>query len=988
MSEDEASAPGDRTPFEAIFDEQRARWDAGERPKIEEFLERFPILRQSNEALVDLIYHEFVIRRSLGESPDPAEYLNRFPAWSNVLLGQFAVDDAMRSGNRETVCTTDDEGATLGAADSRPANTNAATPAAPRPIDGYDVLEELGRGGMGIVYRALERRLNRIVAIKTISESAFASPAQRRRFLAEAEVIARLRHPHIIPIHAIGEHEGRPYFSLEFAESGSLAQRLAQGPMTVRQAAELVEVLARAVDAAHQAGIIHRDLKPSNVLLAADGTPKIADFGLAKLLGDDSAHTVTGEVLGTPSFMAPEQAEGHSHQVGPAADIYALGAILYQALTGRPPFLGASAMETMRLVVSTDVVPPRQQRPDVPRDLETIVLKCLEKEPRRRYSGAAALADDLHRFRERRPIAARPVGPMGRLWRWGRRSPALAASAAALLLTFLFGTPALSVLWLQARAERDRAERSRDRAIHAVGLLLQTGDEGMLSEELRPYRKALIDAGIRESLALVRELEGDPRAEYQRVDAYETLARVQLESGDRSAAVETTRKAIALGERLAARDPKDNLARWRISVSLHRASTILPDEAERLAAARRSSEVQRSIAAGVGPVDEDPLPLVAMNEYNTGDLYYNKGQRAEAIAAFLAARATIDQAIVAGNRTPTVLALAGRIQLYLCRTLGTARDAEALAAGRGAESIFQDLVREHPDRSEYALQLSLAQDELGRHFLDSGRPAEAIRSFEAVRRTRKDLAAHHGKLVSKMAEIQELIAAADINLREAYASDDLARYAAASRELAAEAHEICEKLSLFHPLSWNSSIAHALTSYALADYQAEDGRIPDLELILKAERIWVGLYRQAPTNPMFRGHLVIVRQRLAEELVQRGRVEEAASWSRHSLETASGDPEILYSVAATYAGDAGTTGAYPTRRNAEQDRQRRRRFVAAAVDMLRRAVAAGFKDVARLRGDSAFDAIRSEHAFTLVLADIAFPADPFTPPAPASQPRR
>jgi eukaryotic-like serine/threonine-protein kinase len=415
--------------LDAVLNEQRARWNCGDRLGVEEYLSRYPGLRDDSEAVLDLIYQEFLLRRELGEAPRPEEYIERFPGSSEALIRQFAVDDMMRpienpKGDVGHLAQT----TTTIVGNAKPEGHESSV-----SISGYEILATLGRGGMGIVYKARDNSLGRIVAIKTIDDIQHASQDQRDRFMDEARAIARLKHPHIIPIHAIGDDGGRPYFSLEFAEGGSLAQRLAEGPMASAEAAALVETLARAVHAAHQAGIVHRDLKPSNVLLTSDQIPKIADFGLAKLLDADSARTLSGQTLGTPSFMSPEQAEGHSHEVGPSADIYSLGAILYQTLTGRPPFLGGSAMETMKQVVSTEVVPPSRLRPDVARDLETICLKCLEKAPRNRYPNAQALADDLRRFQESRPILARPTSLPERSIRWCRRNPWVAASLAILM---------------------------------------------------------------------------------------------------------------------------------------------------------------------------------------------------------------------------------------------------------------------------------------------------------------------------------------------------------------------------------------------------------------------------------------------------------------------------------------------------------------------------------------------------------------------------
>ncbi len=771
------------------------------------------------------------------------------------------------------------------------------------------------------------------MAIKTVSEAAFTAPLQLRRFLAEAELIARLKHPHIIPIYEVGEEHGRPYFSLEFADGGNLSERLAKGPITSRQAALLVQTLAHAVTSAHAASIIHRDLKPSNVLLAGDGTPKIGDFGLAKLLDDDSARTLSGEVLGTPSYMAPEQAEGRSRDVGPAADIYALGAILYQALTGRPPFLGVSAIETLKLVVSTEAVPPRRLRPDVPRDLETISLKCLEKDPKGRYSSAGALADDLNRYLAGRPIAARPVGPLGRLWRWRRRNGALAATAAALLLTFVLGSPALTGLWLQARAdraraevERDRAERSRDRAVSAVDILLRAESGALTAEELLPYRKALIDAGISQSLALVRDLEGDPRAKLQQLAAYQVLSRAQADGGDEAASIETIRTTIALAERLVAQNPAAVRPRVALATSLHRASVILPDEPSRRAAARRSNEILQSIPPENADVDGgDPAGLAAMNHYNLGhDLFY-KGRQPEALAAFLAARAAYDHLLARPDRGFRDIDYAGRNLLFLSRAYPAADRAAALGAVRQAESIFRALLREYPDRFEPAWQLSLAQEELGLHFTNAEQWHQAILTLEAAHRTLKQLAGDHGKLVSKMASIQSRIAELDINLLNAYASDPVP-YAKARRAVTTEAYEICDKLSLVVPLNWNRRIAYAITSFDMADFQAEDGLSPDLELFKKAERLWEGIRRESPKHPSALSQLVVVRRRLAEELADRGQQDEAARRERQSLDTARGNPELLYLLAIDYARNAGLTGKLPTRMNARQLHQRRRRF--------------------------------------------------------------
>jgi serine/threonine protein kinase len=330
--------------------------------------------------------------------------------------------------------------------------------AAGRPwVPGYEILAELGRGGMGVVYQARQLQLRRVVALKMVLAGAHSGEADRARFRTEAEAIARLQHSNIVQVHEVGEHAGTPFLALEFCAGGSLEAKLTGTPWPGPDAAVLVEKLARAMDVAHHKGIVHRDLKPANILLQrkseaphpksekdgkagsdfgfriSDFEPKVTDFGLARKL-DEAGQTVTGAILGTPPYMAPEQAEGSRKAIGPATDVYALGAILYELLTGRPPFRASTHLDTILQVVSQEPVPVRHLQPRTPRDLETICLKCLEKQPSKRYATALELAEDLRRFKGGEPIQARPIAAWEQAVKWAKRRPAVAGLSAALLL--------------------------------------------------------------------------------------------------------------------------------------------------------------------------------------------------------------------------------------------------------------------------------------------------------------------------------------------------------------------------------------------------------------------------------------------------------------------------------------------------------------------------------------------------------------------------
>jgi len=522
-------SPG-RTRLVSVLIRQGQHWQQGQAYPVEVYLKQEPVLAADPEAILDLIYQERILRGQRGEVPRLEEYVDRFPHLAGQIQVQFELDQAIQDESTWEQLQRNQP------ADEPAGHGQAATVAASPP--GYEILDELGRGGMGIAYRAWQVGLKRLVTLKVIHSGDLANSEQRSRFRTEAEAIGRLQHPHIVQVFEVGEHAGRPYLVLEYVSGGSLAQQLDGTPRPAREAAALVETLARAVDYAHRRGVIHRDLKPSNVLLARQGgecvleqpkrswnarpgsrgplgecTPKIADFGLAKILAEGQvSQTRSGDILGTPSYMAPEQV-GSSFQsqgtasprhAGPAADIYSLGATLYELLTGRPPFKAATPLLTLHHVVSQEPVPPSRLQPGLPRDLETICLKCLNKEPPRRYSGAGELADDLRRFLGGLPIQARRASAAERAGRWCRRNPPLAlacalagtALAAAIALAIGFGVAqrdhalTMELALTEARSQRRRATELAAGATFDRGIALcEQGerDRGLLilAESLR-----------------------------------------------------------------------------------------------------------------------------------------------------------------------------------------------------------------------------------------------------------------------------------------------------------------------------------------------------------------------------------------------------------------------------------------------------------------------------------------------------------------------
>ncbi len=381
-----------------------------------------------------------------GRGPDRNALLREHPQLASALdclEGLELLAPALGQENPASQAPAEMEHAEDGSDGAEPRDASCAAPPGadfPRDFGHYELIREIGRGGMGVVYEARQKGLDRSVAVKMILASHLASADLVHRFQAEAKAAARLRHSHIVHIHEVGQLHGQDFFAMEYIAGPSLAQRIAQGPVDVPTAVRLVATVARAVEHLHQQGVIHRDLKPSNILLDEELQPYVSDFGLAKVFAPGAEMTATGVIAGTPSYMAPEQASSRHAEIGPATDVYSLGAILYELLTGQPPFHGETPLDTLMDVLSGNPVLPRSLNPRIPRGLELICLKCLEKAPQARYASAAAVADDLERFARGEVLEVRPPTAAQRFWSWSRRQPALASRLAALSLFYVVET--------------------------------------------------------------------------------------------------------------------------------------------------------------------------------------------------------------------------------------------------------------------------------------------------------------------------------------------------------------------------------------------------------------------------------------------------------------------------------------------------------------------------------------------------------------------
>ncbi len=692
-----------------------------------------------------------------GGPADPRYWLDRYPDLADQLGDFFAAEarfDHLVAPLRATPLPAADPGAAL-----------------PRAVAGYDLQGELGRGGMGVVYRAVQRALNRPAAVKMIRSAEWATPDERRRFRWEAEAAAALDHPNIVPIYEVGEFEADgarlPFFSMKLIDGENLSQARGRFRGEWAGAARLLALVARAVAHAHRRGVLHRDLKPGNILLAvrpADApgeepggagfrlgaavvTPYVSDFGLARRAHQRGpGQTLPGAILGTPAYLSPELTRGHEFATS-ASDVYSLGAILYELLTGGPPFEADTPLATIRLVADGRVAPPRRADPAVPRDLETVCLKCLEPDPGRRYASADALADDLDRYLTGRPVVARPVGGPARFARWCRRQPVVAGLSAALILAALAGLPLVVWSWRraveqeqlarqraeEARAERDRAEEAFGLAHSAVEDVFRLLADDRGDAPVSPTDRQLLANGLTYYRAFAERHRDDPKLRRRVADALFRRGLLATRIGPLAEAVESYQTAVTLLRALSAEHPDEAALRELLGKSLGNlgnALGALNRTAEAVAAQEEAAAVWAGLPPGGGAAREQARAWV-----NRGVALQATGDWAQALDSFRRG-----QAVLAGHPAERESALMAMCLLNVSQAadrLGHPDD--ALRDAREAARLADRLSKADPRSDEARLTAAYAVRSVGRLHLNRGDLAAAGADLAAARAALDDL---------------------------------------------------------------------------------------------------------------------------------------------------------------------------------------------------------------------------------------------------------
>jgi serine/threonine protein kinase len=744
----------------------------------------------SREQRLDEVIAAYVQAVEAGQKPDRAKLLARHLDLAAELSDFFADQDRFSSLAAPLRAMAS---VTRPGEPPEPKSTAESGPGSRIGYFGdYELVKEIGRGGMGVVYKARQHSLRRAVALKMIRAVNTASPGDVRRFQAEAEIIANLDHPNIVPIYEVGEYQGQHYFTMKLIEGGSLTQRLgdiglalvdretgqdANGEVwhaaqtAARQAAiaQLMIAVAQAVHYAHERGLLHRDLKPANILLDTQGRTHVTDFGLAKHLQDDPGLTQSGAIVGTPSYMAPEQAVGRRRDLTTAADVYSLGAILYELLTGWPPFRAETPLETLRQVTERDPVRPRTLNPSANRDLETICLKCLNKEPGQRYSSADALADDLQCFLEDRPIRARRPGALERLRKWSRRHRPVAIAAAVVLFCMVcfLALAALRIDQMRARAEealrqaeqaaweaqlqsaradreRERAEANFRRARDAVDQVYTELTEKTLAE-IPPARQELLENAARFYSDFAKTNRDNPELRQQAGLAYRRLGDLEHQLGQQERATAAYRQALNLFERLAVDAPQSAMYRAELARTEHQLGTLFRTtgrtaEAER--AYGKAQTLMEKVAGEEPAVPEHRLELSSLHA-DRGELMVETARYAEAEQAYRQAISLEEKLIAEAPQTPEYRSGLATTLIGLGRLLQSRGrpSAEVEALLRKALAIQQDLVTEFARKPDYRRDLAVIYLHLAKPLLAAGRPAEVEKAYQQALAVMKKLAA-------------------------------------------------------------------------------------------------------------------------------------------------------------------------------------------------------------------------------------------------------